>query len=84
MTLRYEYDGYAGIQRLDLTNIPKDCITVTVSIADEKLKRVIEDRMTQLKRGLEKAVQCEEWTIASRISLKLKVLEEVVAEAAKK
>lgn len=84
MALRYEYDGYAGIQRLDLTNIPKECITVTVSIADENLKKVIEERIGQLKRGLEKAVQCEHWTIASRISLKLKVLEEVLEEAAKK
>ena len=81
MALRYSYDNYMGTQTLDLTNIPKESITVSVSIADETLKKVIDERIAQLKRGLDRAAKGEEWTVAARVSLKLKVLEEVLKEA---
>jgi hypothetical protein len=78
----YEYAGPGQAHKLDLTNIPKECVTVTVNIKDEKLKTAIEKRIRVLKGALENAKQSEQWGVAHRVSQKLSVLEEVLKEAA--
>ncbi|WP_338781784.1 hypothetical protein [Streptomyces sp. DG1A-41] len=82
MPLTYDYSGYPSRDRLDLANIPKECITVSVSIADEKLKEAVVKRIRLLKGSLDNAKQTEQWGVAHRVSCKLKVLEDVLKEAA--
>jgi hypothetical protein len=77
---RYEYEGPQA-HKLDLTNIPKECVTVTVDIKDEKLKAAVEKRVAGLKRSLKRAIAESQWALAGVIFTKLTVLEELLKEA---
>ncbi|MEU5577812.1 hypothetical protein ABZ791_10575 [Streptomyces huasconensis] len=76
----YEYEGPQA-HTLDLANIPKECLTVTVDIRDEKLKAAVERRITDLKRSLKGATEEGQWALAGVIATKLRALEEVLKEA---
>ncbi|MFE9442524.1 hypothetical protein ACFYO2_26815 [Streptomyces sp. NPDC006602] len=78
---RYEYEGNSQSHKLDLTNIPKECVTVTVSIKDEKLKDAIQGRISALKGSKARAIDFEQWGAVHRIEIKLNVLESVLKEA---
>ncbi|MFD7605184.1 hypothetical protein ACFWAN_32715 [Streptomyces mirabilis] len=77
---QYHYEGPSQSQKLDLANIPKECISVTVNIQDEKLKKAMDERIRAFKVSLDRAVKSEEWGIAFRVSLKLRLLEDLLKE----
>lgn len=67
---------------LDLRNVPKDKLTVTVSVddSDEKLKKIIEKRLESFKKAKEKAVKGNMWLLAARLTERINVLREVLKE----
>lgn len=82
MTLfpRYEYEGPQS-HKLDLTNIPKECVTVTVDIKDEKLAEALRRKIRSLEASLALGSKQEDWALTYRASLKLDVLRQVRDEA---
>lgn len=77
---RYEYEGPRS-HKLDLTNIPKECVTVTVDIRDEKLTEAVRRKITSLEASRELGAKQEDFALAYRASLKLEVLRQVLKEA---
>ncbi|WP_369272419.1 hypothetical protein AB5J55_22660 [Streptomyces sp. R11] len=78
---RYEYEGYGQGHKLDLTNIPKECVTVSVDIRDEKLSEAIRRKITSLEASRELGAKQQDFALAYRASLKLEVLQQVMKEA---
>ncbi|MFF5433451.1 hypothetical protein ACFY5K_25890 [Streptomyces griseofuscus] len=75
--------GYSegGSSYIDLRNIPKSAVTVSVSIADEKLKAAVARKLQKLRRNRDMSISAEQWEAVYRCTLKIKTLEEVMAEA---
>jgi hypothetical protein len=77
---RSEYQGPQA-HKLDLTNIPKECVTVTVDIKDEKLANAIPRKITFLEATQALGAKQEDFALAYRATLKLDVLRQVLQEA---
>ncbi|MGQ5602981.1 hypothetical protein [Streptomyces sp. EKS3.2] len=77
---RYEYEGPQA-HKLDLTNIPKECVTVTVDIKDEKLANALRRKIASLEATQALGAKQEDFALAYRASLKLEVLRQVRDEA---
>ncbi|WP_051115743.1 hypothetical protein [Streptomyces sp. PsTaAH-124] len=76
----YDY-GSRGDDCIDLKNVPKNAVTVTVSISDERLKNVVEGRLKRLKEAKKRHISMEQWEAVARGDAKIKILEIVLIEA---
>ncbi|MCY0956381.1 hypothetical protein [Streptomyces sp. H27-H5] len=76
---RFDYEG--DPQYLDLKNIPKSAVTVTVNINDEKLRTAVNERIRMYEASREQAIKDESYGVAFRVELKLKALRDVLQDA---
>ncbi|MGW0087817.1 hypothetical protein ACWDWS_02180 [Streptomyces sp. NPDC003328] len=77
---RYGQDATWDTPYIDFHNVPKESVTVTVTVTDEKAKAVIEKRLRVLKESKQKAINAEMWSIVYRLSLKITILEDILKE----
>lgn len=76
---RFDHDGEP--QYLDLKNVPKSAVTVTVNINDEKLRTAVTERIRTYEVSREKAIKSENYGVVFRVDLKLKALRDVLQDA---
>jgi hypothetical protein len=78
---RYGQDGMYENRYIDLRNIPREQVTVTVSVKDERITEALEAKLKQLRDSKTQAVDAEQWAVVYRVSVKISVLEEILRKA---
>ncbi|MEU3278162.1 hypothetical protein [Streptomyces antibioticus] len=78
---RFENGGLYEKPYIDLRNVPKSSVTVTVDIRDSKLADAVHEKIRLLKVSKSQALNAESWGVVHRVTLKIAVLEEVLKEA---
>lgn len=78
---RYAQDATWDNAYIDLRNVPREQVTVTVTVEDEKLKCAIFDKIAQLRECQQNAVHAQEWGVVHRCAMKMSVLEEMLKKA---
>lgn len=66
---------------IDLKNVPREAVTVTVTVTDEKYKTLIENRISGLKETIRLAKEAESYQIAARCTSQLQILNQILLDA---
>lgn len=79
-TFELYQDSYSAT--IDLANIPKDAVTVTVNVkdTDEKLKKIIERRISSYRESRDKYAAKKYYALAGKLDVKVAALTEVLDE----
>ncbi|MGW4446478.1 hypothetical protein [Streptomyces sp. NPDC004682] len=78
---QYKHDSYASNPYIDLRGVPRENVTVTVAVEDDKLKREILAKLSSLKSSKEAAIKAEQWSLVYRLAMKINVVEEILSKA---
>lgn len=79
----YNYiHAYGEPPYIDLKNVPRDKVTVTVTVddSDGRLKKIIEARIKNFKSAQDKAILGKMWVLVGRLDTKISILEDVLKD----